>query len=196
MSQMQTNDQNLGSKVSQTARGLKEAGMEALGDAKSKVTETVSGVAAQAGEQLSHTRDQIADQGERMADSLREASSRAEGSMQTRVLDSMATGLSSVTDMLRNADGTLMVSSVQRFAQRNPVLFATGAAVAGLLIARAIAGSSRNSADHDYTRDDASDMFRHDRDDDRSGKITGMAGSSVGASPLAGGMGSAPGSLP
>jgi hypothetical protein len=185
MSQMHTNDEDMAQKAAQTARGLKDAGMEALGDAKSKVTQAVSGVAAQAGDHLAQTRDQIADQGERMAESLRDASSRADGSMQTRVLDSMATGLSSVTDMLRNADGTAMVSRVQRFAQRNPVLFATGAAVAGLVIARALAGGSSHASSHD-DRDFDTASDRYSRDDAMS---SGQTGSYAGSA-------SAPGSLP
>jgi ElaB/YqjD/DUF883 family membrane-anchored ribosome-binding protein len=142
--------------IRETASDMAETGKQMLSDAKSKVSEAVSGVAAEAGERLDSTRNRLADQGERVAESLREVASRDEdGGMQSRVLESVATGLNSVTDTLRSADPSAMISSVQRFAQRNPVLFATGAAVAGLLVARALAGSSSpqsSDSGRDYGR--------------------------------------------
>jgi hypothetical protein len=159
-----TTDESLADKTARVSGDMKEAGADMaesgkqmLSSAKSKVTEAVSGVAAEAGDRLDSTKNRIADQGERMAESLREAASRdEEHGIQSRVLDSVASGLNSMTDTLRSADPSAMMSSVQRFAQRNPVLFATGAAVAGLLVARALAGSSSSgstSQGRDYSRD-------------------------------------------
>lgn len=142
--------------IRETASDMAETGKQMLSDAKSKVSEAVSGVAEKAGERLDSTKNRLADQGERVAESLREVASRdEEGGMQSRVLESVATGLNSVTDTLRSADPSAMISSVQRFAQRNPILFATGAAVAGLLVARALAGSSSSQSTYsgrDYGR--------------------------------------------
>jgi hypothetical protein len=149
-SDMKTNtDVTSSGQGSRTAEDLKEAGREMaesgkqmLFDAKSKVTEVLSGVAAEAGERMDSTKSRIADQGDRMAESLRDVASRdEEHSIPSRMLESVASGLTTMTDTLRDADPRAMISGVQRFAQRNPVLFATGAAVAGLLIARALAGS-------------------------------------------------------
>jgi ElaB/YqjD/DUF883 family membrane-anchored ribosome-binding protein len=165
-----TTEGSMGDKTAQlkeAGRDMAESGKQMLSEAKSKVSEAVSGVASQAGERLDDTKNRIADQGERMAESLREAAYRDdEGGMQSRVLESVASGLSTMTDTLRSADPSAMISSVQRFAQRNPVLFATGAAVAGLLVARALAGSSSSSSsssmgssatysrDRNYSRND------------------------------------------
>lgn len=148
--------------MKEAGRDMAESGKQMLSDAKSKVSETVSGVASQAGERLDDTKNRLADQGDRMAESLREAAHQDdEGGMQSRVLESVASGLSTMTDTLRSADPSAMMSSVQGFARRNPILFATGAAVAGLLVARALAGSSSSagssstySRDRNYSRDD------------------------------------------
>ena len=150
--------------IRETASDMAETGKQMLSEAKSKVSEAVSGVAAQAGERLDSTKNRLADQGERVAESLREVASRdEEGGMQSRVLESVATGLNSVTDTLRSADPSAMISSVQRFAQRNPILFATGAAVAGLLVARALAGSSSSQSSYsgrDYGRTEGRNYSR------------------------------------
>ncbi len=143
-----------------TGRDLAQTGKQMLSDAKSKVSEAVSGVAAEAGERLDSTKNRIAEEGDRMADSLREiAGQNEDGGIQSRMLESVASGLTTMTDSLRQANPSAMMSSVQRFAQRNPLLFATGAAVAGLLVARALAGSSSS----------ASQGRVHDRAYDRSG---------------------------
>jgi ElaB/YqjD/DUF883 family membrane-anchored ribosome-binding protein len=148
--------------LKEAGRDMAESGKQMLSDAKSKVSEAVSGVASEAGDRLDETKNRLADQGERMAESLREAAHRDdEGGMQSRVLESVASGLHSVTDTLRSADPSAMMSSVQRFAQRNPILFATGAAVAGLLVARALAGSSSSSSGSSYSRNRS-----YSRDDD------------------------------
>jgi hypothetical protein len=168
-----TTEESIADKTARVSGEMKEAGLDIaesgkqmLSDAKSKVSEAVSGVASQAGERLDSTKNRIADQGERMAESLREAAYRdQEGGMQSRVLESVASGLTSVTDTLRSADPAAMMSSVQRFAQRNPVLFATGAAVAGLLVARALAGSSSSSGSSSYSR---GRNYSRDSDEDRA----------------------------
>jgi ElaB/YqjD/DUF883 family membrane-anchored ribosome-binding protein len=134
--------------VKEAGREMAESGKQMLSDAKSKVTEVLSGVAAEAGERLDSTKSRIADQGDRMAESLRDVASRdEEHGIPSRMLESVASGLTTMTDTLRDADPRAMMSGVQRFAQRNPVLFATGAAVAGLLIARALAGSVSTRGD-------------------------------------------------
>jgi ElaB/YqjD/DUF883 family membrane-anchored ribosome-binding protein len=172
-----TTEGSMGDKTAQlkeAGRDMAESGKQMLSEAKSKVSEAVSGVASQAGERLDDTKNRLADQGERMAESLREAAYRDdEGGMQSRVLESVASGLTSVTDTLRSADPSAMMSSVQRFAQRNPILFATGAAVAGLLVARALAGSSSSRSSATYSRDRS-----YSRDDeDRSMGYEGNYGS-------------------
>lgn len=155
-----TSDESVADKAARVSTDIKNAGKAAFGEAQSKVTEAVSGVAAQAGDRLENTKNQVADKGDQIAESLREVASRGEdGSMQAKVLETVASGLTSVTDTLRGADASEMIAGVQRFAQRNPVLFATGAAVAGLLVARALAGPRHGRvdvADRAVAQDDVS----------------------------------------
>ena len=128
-------------KTARLARDLKDQGAEALGNARDAVTGALSDAAAEAGNRIDAARNTIADGSERMADRLRDVSDDQGDGVQGRVLDSVASGLTSVSDFLRSADVSQMASGVQRFAQRNPALFAAGAAIAGLVVARAISGS-------------------------------------------------------
>ncbi len=128
------------------AEDLKETGKEALSGAKSVMGSTMSDLKAGATAKAEEVRETIADEGERMASSLREAAGQQSG-MQGRVLETMASGVASVSDSLRSRDVSTLMSDIQSFAKRNPAIFVAGAAAAGLLLARFAAQASRSQDD-------------------------------------------------
>lgn len=133
------------------AEDLKETGKEALSGAKSVMGSTMSDLKAGATAKAEEVRETIAEEGDRMASSLREAAGQQSG-MQGRVLETMASGVASVSDTIRSRDVTTLMSDIQSFAKRNPAIFVAGAAAAGLLLARlaAQAGHTQDSGPGTY----------------------------------------------
>lgn len=144
--------------ISDTARkaaeDLKETGREALSGAKSVMGSTMSDLKAGATAKAEEVRETIAEEGERMASSLREAAGQQSGSMQGRVLETMASGVTAVSDTIRSHDVSSLLADIQSFAKRNPAIFVAGAAAAGILLARlaAQAGNSQNETFGSYGR--------------------------------------------
>lgn len=128
------------------AEDLKETGQQALSGAKSVMGSTMSDLKAGATAKAEEVRETIAEEGERMASSLREAAGQQSG-MQSRVLETMASGVESVSDTIRSRDVSTLLSDIQSFAKRNPAIFVAGAAAAGLLLARLAAQASRAQDD-------------------------------------------------
>lgn len=128
------------------AEDLKETGKEALSGAKSVMGSTMSDLKAGATAKAEEVRETIAEEGDRMASSLREAAGQQSG-MQGRVLETMASGVASVSDTIRSRDVTTLMSDIQSFAKRNPAIFVAGAAAAGLLLARLAAQAGRSQDD-------------------------------------------------
>lgn len=128
------------------AEDLKETGREALSGAKSVMGSTMSDLKAGATAKAEEVRETIAEEGDRMASSLREAAGQQSG-MQGRVLETMASGVASVSDTIRSRDVSTLMSDIQSFAKRNPAIFVAGAAAAGLLLARLAAQASRSQDD-------------------------------------------------
>lgn len=128
------------------AEDLKETGREALSGAKSVMGSTMSDLKAGATAKAEEVRETIADEGERMASSLREAAGQQSG-MQGRVLETMASGVASVSDTIRSRDVSTLMSDIQSYAKRNPAIFVAAAAAAGLLLARLAAQAGRTQDD-------------------------------------------------
>lgn len=128
------------------AEDLKETGREALSGAKSVMGSTMSDLKAGATAKAEEVRETIADEGERMASSLREAAGQQSG-MQGRVLETMASGVASVSDTIRSRDVSTLMSDIQSYAKRNPAIFVAAAAAAGLLLARLAAQAGRSQED-------------------------------------------------
>lgn len=158
------------------AEDLKETGREALSGAKSVMGGTMSDLKAGATAKAEEVRETIAEEGERMASSLREAAGQQSG-MQGRVLETMASGVASVSDTIRSRDVSTLLSDIQSFAKRNPAIFVAGAAAAGLLLARLAAQAGR-------AQDEG--LGNHGR--------TGLQAGDMGAGLSKGGMGSQAGS--
>jgi hypothetical protein len=98
-----------------------------------------------AAERIEAGRDALSDSGDRLAETLRKAATDPKaGSMQTKVLGAAADGLETVAEDLRNRSLSQMSADVQAYAQRNPMVFAAGAAVAGFMLARLFRTSAQS----------------------------------------------------
>jgi len=112
---------------------------------KSRVADTAASMRDGAAERIEATREALSDGGDRLADSLRRAADEPNaGGLQARVLSAAADGLQSVAEDLRNRSFSQMSSDVQAYAQRNPVAFAAGAAIAGFMLARLFRSSGQS----------------------------------------------------
>jgi len=144
------------------AEDLKETGREALEGAKSVMGGAMSDLRTGAAAKADEVREVIAEEGSRMARSLHEAAGQYGGGVQSRVLDTMASGLDSVSRTIATRDAESLMSDVQSFARRNPALFIAGAAVAGIVLVRLAAQSGRNAdqgiGDYGRTGSQAGDM--------------------------------------
>lgn len=135
-------------KAREAAEALRETGESALIDARGAAARTAQSVRESAtdaartvketvGETAEHMRKSAADQGEKAASALRD---RADGmdadSVQRRVLDSVASGMDSLSSRVRDGNINQLFSDAEAFARRNPLLFIAGAALAGFAIAR------------------------------------------------------------
>lgn len=145
------------------AEDLKETGREAMEGAKSVMGGAMSDLRSGAAAKADEVREVIAEEGSRMAQSLHEAASQHGGGVQSRVLDTMASGLDSVSRTMANRDAESLISDVQSFARRNPALFIAGAAVAGIVLVRLASQAGRDgddsgSANYGRTGTQAGDM--------------------------------------
>lgn len=125
-----------------------ESATEKASSLRDTVTEKVSDAAAKlrdgAADRIEATRDAITDSGDRLADTLRRAADSTEGgTLQSRVLSAAADGLQTVASELRTTNFSQMSTDIQAYAQRNPLVFAAGAAVAGFMIARMVRASAQ-----------------------------------------------------
>ena len=126
------------------AEDLKDTGKEALEGAKTVMGGAMSDLRAGATAKADEVREVVAEEGSRMARSLHDAAGQYGGGMQARVLDTMASGLDSVSRSIASRDAESLLSDVQSFARRNPALFIAGAAVAGIVLVRLAAQTGRS----------------------------------------------------
>lgn len=128
--------ETLNETVRSAAEGLKETGQQAMDGAKSVMGNAMSDLRAGASAKAEEVRGSIAEEGQRMAYSLREAAGQGGGGVQARVLETMASGVEAVSDQIAARDVSGLIDDVTAFARRNPAVFIAGAAVAGLMLAR------------------------------------------------------------
>ena len=130
--------------TSKTARNV-------ASEVSATAVETATMVRDTAVERMDDARDALSESGDRLAETLRRAAEQPDaGSMQSRILSSVADGVSSVAGTLRERSVSEIAADVQAMARRNPGLFAAGAAIAGFALARFLRSSARH--DHDGYR--------------------------------------------
>ena len=142
--------------ASDTAKDVKKAGQEALAAVKSGVSEAASEAKKAARDEVETTaeagKDMVADQGQRLASELRDAAeSRGEDSFQGRLLDTVASGVSDISERLRGRSLSSILEQTEAFARRNPGAFVAGAAIAGFALARFARASDGPRHDSDTT---------------------------------------------
>lgn len=110
--------------------------------------ETVKDVAV---EKADAARASLSDVGERLAATLERASAESDSdALKSRVLSSVATGLTTASDALRQRSVSDLTSDIKTLAKRHPGAFMAAAAVLGFAAARFVRSSSaRRGSGHE-----------------------------------------------
>ena len=118
------------------AGSLRDSAHDAAGKASAEVSRAADKVQAGAAEELKD-----------VASALRTAAEEMRsGSLQDRAFSELADGFADVSDALRDMEVGEMLSSVNGFARRNPLVFLGGAALVGFAATRAAKASATGSA--------------------------------------------------
>ncbi|HLQ18061.1 MAG TPA: hypothetical protein VK146_03695 [Tabrizicola sp.] len=158
--------ENAGEALRDTAADLKEGATDAMQEGRSRMGEvlgkaqdmatdakdaivsgagsTLSAVKDVAVEKADVARESLSDVGQRLAATLERASAEGDGdALKSRVLTSVAQGLTTASDALRQRSVTELTADVKMLAKRHPGAFMAAAAVAGFAAARFIRSSSK-----------------------------------------------------
>ena len=122
------------SAVNRLAQTGRETYQDVKGRAVDAASRTASAARAEALDRAETAKDTIADEGRRLADSLR--AQGGDDSIQAKVLNVVADSVSDLSDSLRGRSFADLLSEAQSFARRNPGAFVAAAALAGFALAR------------------------------------------------------------
>ncbi|MEZ5779805.1 MAG: hypothetical protein R3E44_15725 [Paracoccaceae bacterium] len=155
------NSNDLKETASKAASAAKEAGREAVDSAKSVAREAASdakdALRDEARARAEAGKDTVADQGQRVARKIREsAEAKDKDSFQSRLLDTIANGVSGFSEDIRGRSLSSLVEEAEGLARRHPGAFVAGAAVAGFALAR----FARASGDHSDASSEAARVTR------------------------------------
>ncbi len=124
----------------------KEGARGVAADVKNKAAETVGAALDAAAARLDDKKDDLVEGADRLEGRLRDvAGDEDAGRLQSRVMGSMADGVSAVTDRLRDRSLQDLADEVKGFARRHPGAFVAGAALLGFAAARFLRASARNA---------------------------------------------------
>ena len=124
-------------KAADTATDAKDAIVAGAGSALG----TVRDVAV---EKADAARETLSDAGERLAATLKGAAADSDDdALKSRMLSSVAQGLTTASDALRQRSVTDLTSDVRTLARKHPGAFMVAAAVAGFAMARFVRSSSQ-----------------------------------------------------
>lgn len=166
----------MGETVRDTAESAKDAASDAMEEGRSRIggmmdkaqdmaQDTKEAIVSGAGSTLSAVKDvavekadvareSLSDVGQRLASTLERASAEGDSdALKSRVLTSVAHGLTSASDALRQRSVVDLTEDVKALAKRHPGAFMAAAAVAGFAAARFIRSSSKRRMaenDRDY----------------------------------------------
>lgn len=155
-----------GDTLRDTARSVKDSAEDALDEGRSRVGEVLrkaqdravdakDAIVAGAGSTLAAVKDvavdkadsareSLSDVGERLAATLQRASAEGDDdALKSRMLTSVAQGLTSASDALRNRSVVDLTSDVKALARKHPGAFMAAAAIAGFAAARFVRSSSQ-----------------------------------------------------
>jgi hypothetical protein len=121
---------------------------DALVSGAGSTLETVKDVAV---EKADAARASLSDVGERLAATLERASAESDSdALKSRVLSSVASGLTTASDALRQRSVTDLTSDIKTLAKRHPGAFMAAAAVVGFAAARFVRSSAaRRGSGHE-----------------------------------------------
>lgn len=176
------NDTSMGDTARRAAEELKETGREALDGAKSVMGNAMSELKAASSAKADEMRGMVAEEGQRMASTLRDAAQQGGGGVQAKVLETMANGVSAMSDQLAQHDLRELMDDVTAYARRNPAIFVAGAAVAGLVLARLAAQAGRQAQESGGMSSDQGRGGRQAGDMGSGLQSGGMGGRSTGGS--------------
>lgn len=134
-------DQTTGGTTASTLLdSAKGAATEALGEARARAGDVASRTAqaakAEALDRAEGAKDGLADQGERLAASLRSAVDGGDDSIQAKLMAAAADSVTDLSNTLRGKSFDQLLSDAGDFARRNPGAFVAAAALAGFAVAR------------------------------------------------------------
>ncbi|MDP3197421.1 hypothetical protein [Tabrizicola sp.] len=170
------NVDQFGKSVRDTASSMKDAASDAADEGRSRVgnivgkaqdiaQDTKEAIVSGAGSTLSAVKDvavekadmareSLSDVGERLAATLERASADSDSdALKSRVMTSVAQGLHTASDALRQRSVSDLTADVKTLAKRHPGAFMAAAAIAGFAAARFIRSSSKRrlaERDSDY----------------------------------------------
>lgn len=157
-----------------TAKSVKDSAEDALDEGRSRIgsvlhkvqdkaVDAKDAIVAGAGSTLAAVKDvavdkadaareSLSDVGQRLAATLERASAESnDDALKSRMLTSVAQGLTSASDVLRNRSVTDLTSDVKALARKHPGAFMAAAAVAGFAAARFVRSSAqRRMAERDH----------------------------------------------
>ncbi len=168
--------EDAGQSVRDTASDLKDSATDAMDEGRSRISgmvgkaqdmaqdakdaivsgagSTLSAVKDVAVEKAEVARESLSDVGQRLAETLERASEDGDrDALKSRVLTSVAQGLTSASDALRQRSVADLTADVKTLAKRHPGAFMAAAAVVGFAAARFIRSSSKRQMaerDNDY----------------------------------------------
>lgn len=141
-------DSEASSTAAQVMRKAQSVAQDAKEAVVAKAASTVSAVREAAVERADGARESLSDVGDRIAASLNRASAEAlDSALQSRLLTSVAQGLSKASTTLRERSVTDLADDVKVFARRHPGAFMAAAAVVGFAAARFVKSSARRRVD-------------------------------------------------
>ncbi|MFP7673851.1 hypothetical protein ACG74X_10920 [Marivita sp. S0852] len=124
-----------------TQSSFADTAQEALDDAKAQAQHTARETAEGVQDRVVEEADQTADAAQRASDAF------DPGSLQAAALAQLAQGIEGMAQTLRDRSIDGLVDDVAVFARRNPVLFLSGAALAGFAAARFLKSSPTHADD-------------------------------------------------
>lgn len=133
-----------------TASSLLASATNAAGDALGEARDRAAGVAsrtakaakAEAMDRAEDAKDGLADQGERLARTLRGALDQGDDSIQSKLMAAAADSVTDLSNTLRGKSFEQLVANAGEFARRSPGAFVAAAALAGFAVARFARASS------------------------------------------------------
>lgn len=123
---------------------VKEKAVEAKDAVLSGAGSTMEAVREAAVEKADSARETLSDVGDRLAETLKRAGETENSdALKSRVLNSVAHGLASASDALRQRSVTDLTSDIKTLARRHPGAFMAAAAVVGFAAARFVRSSAK-----------------------------------------------------